>query len=166
MSRNAVALAAAAFFTTFIASATALAAASARPTPGHYAGSTSEQEGCSANFGNRGCKVTFNVADHGKRVTGFTTADGYNGMCHYTGTVPHIFQFLVKWSPMKVGSNGSFTGTAKATLAQFTGTFRVKGRFSSGKAHGTITRVNHTCGSYASNSATSDYAETFTAKRT
>jgi hypothetical protein len=119
-----------------------------------------------ANFGNRGCKVTFKVADHGKRVTGFTTADGYNGMCHYTGTVPHIFQFLVKWSPMQVRSNGSFTGTAKATLAQFTGTFRVKGRFSSGKAHGTITRLNHTCGSYASNPATSDYAETFTAKRT
>jgi hypothetical protein len=66
---------------------------------------------------------------------------------------------------MKIASNGSFTGTAKATLARgLTGTFRVKGRFSSGKAHGTITRLNHTCGSYASNPTTSDYAEAFTAE--
>ncbi len=87
-------------------------------------------------------------------------------MCHYTGTVPHIFQYLVKWSPMKVRSNGSFTGTAKAKLGPFTGTFRVKGRFSSGKAHGTITRLHATCGSHASNPTISDFAETFTAKRT
>jgi len=131
-----------------------------------------------------GCEVTFKVADHGKRVTGFTAADGYNHLCHFTtANTLHIFRFLVKWPPMKTRSNGSFTGTAKATSAwgggpTVTGTFRVKGRFSSGKAHGTITRLHRTCGSYArnpeggqplasaSNPATSPYAETFTAKRT
>ena len=77
--------------------------------------------------------------------TGFTAADGYNGMCHYTGAVPHIFQYLVKWSPMKTRSNGSFTRTAKGTVGQFTGTFRVRGRFSSGKAHGTVTRIGPGC---------------------
>src|SRR5438876_276827 len=81
---------AAAVFTTVIASATALAATSARPTPGHYAGPTSEQDwslgtrGCLADFGKMGCEVTFKVADHGKRVTGFTAADGYNHLCHFT----------------------------------------------------------------------------------
>jgi hypothetical protein len=166
MSRNRVAFGAAVVFTTVIVSATALAAAAVLPTPGNYAGRTSEQKVCSVNFGKKGCKVTFKVADHGKRVIEFTAADGYNGMCNYTAEVPHIFQFLVKWSQMKVRSNESFTGTTKATEGPFTGTFRVKGRFSSGKAHGTITRVHHTCGSSASNPATSDYAETFAAKRT
>jgi hypothetical protein len=151
----------------------ALAAVSARPKPGHYGGPTSEDGlECSANYGNMGCKVTFRVVDHGKRVTGFTTEDGYNGMCDYVGNPPvggwpHIFQYLVKMPPMKVRSSGSFTSTSKASVGPFTGTFRVKGRFSSGTATGTITRLNHTCDSlYASNPTTSDYLETFTAKRT
>ena len=153
MSRRAIALVVA-VFATVILSAGALAAASARPKPGHFAGTTSEQG-----------HVTFKVADHGKRVTGFTTVDGYNNMCHYKAP-PHIFHYTVKVPLMKVKSNGSFTGTVKATVGPFTGTFRVKGRFSPGKAHGTVTRVKATCGSGASNPTTSDYLETFTAKRT
>jgi hypothetical protein len=145
--------------TTAILSATALAAASAWPKPGHYTGTTSEH-------GN----VTFKVADHGKRVSDFTTVDGYNNMCHYTGAPPHIFHYIVAVPLMKINSSGSFTGTAKATVGFFTGTFRVKGKFSSGQAHGTVTRVGRpagtTCGSGASNPTTSDYLETFTAKRT
>jgi hypothetical protein len=159
-------------------SAAAFAVASAWPQPGHYAGLTSEQGlACSANYGKARCKVTFNVVDHGQRVAGFTTADGYNGKCHYVGNPPvggwpHIFQYLVKVPPMKVTSIGSFTGTAKATVGtQFHGTFRVKGRFAAGKAHGTVTRIGSTrkwqptCGSDTSNPTTSDYLETFTAKR-
>lgn len=88
-------------------------------------------------------------------------------MCHYHGTRPHIFHYAVKVASMKVEDSGSFTHTVKATEGPFTGTFRVKGRFSSGKARGTVTRVGAgaTCGSRASNPRTSDYLETFTAKR-
>jgi hypothetical protein len=151
---------------TAILSATGLAAASAWPKPGHYAGTTSE---CQVSLPGSPCKhgnVTFKVADHGKSVTGFTTVDGYNNKCHFTGAPPHTFHYTVKVPLMKIKSRGSFTGTAKATTGPFTGTFRVKGRFSSGRAHGTVTRVKATCGSGASNPTTSDYLETFTAKRT
>jgi hypothetical protein len=169
VSKHAIALVAAVFVTAAM-SAAAYAAASAWPRPGRYAGPTSEQGlGCSANYGKMGCMVTFKVVDGGKRVTGFTTADGYNGMCHYAGTAPHFFQYLVKVPPMKVASNGSFSGTATVTVDLFHGTFRVKGRFASGKAHGTVTRIEGTpagtCGSGASNPTTSAYLETFTAKR-
>jgi hypothetical protein len=164
----------------FVTAAAAFAAASAPPKDGHYAGPTSEYGAtpCAANYGFKGCKVTFEVVDHGQRVTGFTTADGYNGKCHYVGNPPvggwpHIFQYLVKVPPMKVRSNGSFTGTATATVGtQFHGTFRVKGRFASGTAHGTVTRIPSApgyvpdCGSLASNPTTSAYLETFTAKQT
>lgn len=143
-----------AVFATAALTATAFAAASRWPKPGQYAGTTSEH-----------WYVTFEVADRGKRVTGFTTVDGYNNMCHYTGTPPHIFHYTVQVPSMKVKSSGSFTGTAKATVGIFTGTFRVKGRFSSGKANGTVTRLKATCGAGASNPTTSDYYETFRAKR-
>jgi hypothetical protein len=151
--RHPIALAIA-VFATVVFSAAALAAASARPKTGHYAGKTSEHEA-----------VTFKVTDRGRRVTGFTTVDGYNMMCHYGGTAPHIFHYTVKVASMKVEESGSFAHTVKATKGPFRGTFRVKGRFSSGKARGTVTRFRATCGSRASNPRTSDYLERFTAKR-
>jgi hypothetical protein len=152
--RNAITLAVASFAAAILG-ATALASASARPKPGHYAGRTSEQG-----------KVTFKVADSGRRITGFAAVDGYNMKCHFLGTPPHIFHYTVKVPLMQVKSGGSFTGTAKATEGPFTGTFRVRGRFSSGKARGAVTRLKATCGSGASNPRTSPYSETFTAKRT
>lgn len=111
--------------------------------------------------------MTFKVTHDAKRVTGFTTVDGYNMKCHYLGTPPHIFHFTVRVPSMKVKSTGTFSHTVKAKEGPFTGSFRVKGRFSSGKARGTVTRIGaaSTCGSGASNPMTSDYLETFTAKR-
>lgn len=134
--------------------ATAAFAASTRPKAGRYAGRTSE-----------GNAVVFRVTDHGRRITGFTAVDGYNGMCHYTGTPPHIFHFAVKVAAMRIKANGSFGHTVKAKEGPFTGTFEVKGRFSAGKAHGTVTRLRAICGSVASNPNTSDYFERFRAKR-
>jgi hypothetical protein len=141
-----------------VATATYLALRSS-PRPGHYAGTTSEHQA-----------VTFKVTDHGKRITRFTTVDGYNNMCDYTGEPPHIFHYTVKVPSMKIKRGGSFTATVKSTLEAapglFWGTFKVKGRFSSGRARGTVTRIGETCGSGASNPTMSDYLETFTAKRT
>lgn len=167
MPRHAVALVVAALATVLL-SGTSLAAASGRPKPGRYVGTTSEQGRCleARNYSPTECRVTFEVADHGKRVTGFTTADGDNGMCQWVGSPDHVFEYLVKVPLMKVRSNGSFTGTAKARLFSLSGTFRVKGRLSSGTVRGTVTRIGATCGSDASNATTSDYLETFVAKRT
>jgi hypothetical protein len=134
--------------------ATSAFAASTRPKTGRYAGRTSE-----------GNAVALRVTDHGRRITGFTTVDGYNMKCHFTGTPPHIFHFTVKVAAMRIKANGSFGHTVKAKKGPFTGTFTVKGRFSAGKARGTVTRIGATCGSGASNPTTSDYLETFTAKR-
>ena len=141
------------------AGAEPLTRVSKRPRPGQYAGTTSEQQG-----------VTFEVSKHGKRVTAFATVDGYNNMCHYTGTPDHIFHYTVKVPSMKIKRSGSFTATVKSILVPgpggLSGVFRVEGRFSSGIAHGTVTRLNFTCGADASNPTTSDYYETFTAQRT
>jgi hypothetical protein len=161
-SKRAAALVIAAFATAIL-SATSLAAASARPKPGHYAGRTSERQ-----------RVTFQVADHGVRITSFSTVDGYNNKCHYSGATPHFFHYPVKVASMKIKPDRSFTATVKMTLLAGNprsprGTFRVRGRFSSGTAHGTVTRIRGragvvTCGSAASNPTTSTYLETFAAK--
>jgi len=138
--------------------ATALASAAAHHTPkaGSYSGTTSESSGA----------VSFKVAPGGKRVTGFTTIDGYNGMCKFTGGVGGLGNYTVTVPSMKTTKTGSFTGTVKASAGPFTGTFMVKGRFTTKTtARGTVTKVGDTCGSAASNPTTPDYLETFTAKQ-
>lgn len=87
------------------ATANPLARVSERPKPGHYTGTTSELQ-----------PVTFKVSSHGKRVIGFTTVDGYNNMCDYTGAPDHIFHYTVKVPLMRIKSSGSFTATVKSTL--------------------------------------------------
>lgn len=134
-------------------SATALAALP-RVKTGHYAGTNSE----------RGT-VAFKVADRGKRITGFTTTDGYNSMCQFSGGVGGIPTFTVKAPSMKITKSRTFSSTVKAILGGFSGTFEVKGKFASGKARGTVTEVGGTCGTSAANPTTPDYLETFTAKR-
>jgi hypothetical protein len=121
---------------------------------GHYVGTNSEQG-----------TVSFTVAGHGKRVTGFTTTDGYDQMCQFSGGVGAIPTFTVNVPSMKVTKSRTFTATVKATLGGFSGTFRVKGRFGSGNVRGTVTEVGGTCGAGASNPTTPNYLETFTAKR-
>jgi hypothetical protein len=135
-------------------SATALAAGTARGKPGHYTGTTSEQG-----------TVAFKVTAGGKRVTGFATTDGYNTVCKFSGGVGGIPTFTVKVPSMKVTKSGSFTGTVKETFGPASGTFKVKGKFTSSGTRGTVTKVGDTCGSGAANPAASDYLETFTAKR-
>lgn len=164
MSRRAAALGVAAFATAIL-SATSLAAAPARPRPGHYAGATSEQ-----------WPVKFQVTHHGKRITGFSTVDAYNDMCHFTGAPPHFFHHTVRVASMRIKRGGSFTATVKATVVadqNLWSYFRVRGRISSGRAHGTVTQLRGraasaptTCGAGASNPSTSPYLETFSAKRT
>jgi hypothetical protein len=149
-----------------VLSATSLAAASARPRPGSYAGKTSEHQ-----------RVTFQVADHGRRITDFSTVDGYNNMCHYTDPrYAHWFHWTVKVASMKITRGRSFTARVRLTLVPgpngLSGTFRVRGRFSSGKAHGTVTRVRGTsgqvvtCGPHSPTPTRSAFRETFTAKPT
>lgn len=134
-------------------SATALASAPEVKT-GRYAGTNSEKG-----------TVAFKVADHGKRVTGFTTTDGYNQMCQFSGGVGGIPTFTVRPPTMKITKSRTFSSTVKATLGGFSGTFKVKGKLASGKARGTVTEVGATCGTGASNPTTPDYLETFTAAR-
>jgi hypothetical protein len=57
-------------------------------------------------------------------------------MCHFRGTPPHIFHFTVRVAAMRINANGSFAHTVKAKEGSFTETFKVKGRFSRGNAHG------------------------------
>jgi hypothetical protein len=136
-------------------SATALASSAAnRPKAGHYAGTTSEQG-----------TVSFKLSKGAKKIIGFTTTDGYNHTCQFSGGVGGIPTFTVKPAAMKVLKSGSFTSTVKATLGGFSGTFRVKGKLKGSGARGTVTEVGSTCGSSASNPTTPDYLETFTAKR-
>jgi hypothetical protein len=145
-----------ALITTAAVSATALASGAgqyAKAKPGHYAGTTSEQG-----------TVAFSVAAGGKRVTGFTTSDGYNRQCHFSGGVGGLGNFTVKVASMPVTKNGSFSGTAKETLGPFSGTFKVTGKLAATGARGTVTKVGGTCGSGASNPTTQDYLETFSAK--
>lgn len=150
---------------TAILSATSLAATSARPRPGHYGGKTSEHQ-----------RVTFQVTAHGRRITGFSTVDGYNNMCHYPSPAPHWFHYTVKVASMTIKRDRSFTARVKSTLVPgpngLSGTFRVRGHFSSGTAHGTVTRVRGTtgqvvpCGPDSPTPTASAYRETFTAKPT
>jgi hypothetical protein len=151
-----------AVFATAVLSAVAFAASSARPTLGHYVGTTSEH-----------WAVKFKVADHGETVIRFRTVDWDNGRCHWK-TPAHVFHYTVSVPLMKVKSSGSFSRTVKSTLVPgpngLWGRFRVKGRFSSGKARGTVTRLGQhgrpmTCGRGASNPNTPLYLETFSAKR-
>jgi hypothetical protein len=121
---------------------------------GQYRGTTSEQG-----------TVAFRVGDHGKRITGFTTTDGYNRMCQFSGGVGGIPTFTVNVPSMEVTKSRAFGGTVKATLGGFSGTFTVRGTFTAGKARGTVTEVGGTCGSGASNPTTPNYLETFTATR-
>ncbi len=138
------------------ASALAAGAMHHAPKAGSYAGTTSEASGA----------VSFKVVPGGKRVTGFTTNDGYNGMCKFSGGAGGLGNFTVMLPSMKVTKTGAFTGTVKAKLGPFSGTFTVKGRFTSATtAHGSVTQVGSKCGSAASNPTTPDYLETFTASR-
>jgi hypothetical protein len=134
-------------------SATALASVPAVKT-GQYRGSTSEQGA-----------IAFTVGNHGKRITGFTTTDGYNKACQFSGGVGGIPTYTVNVPSMSVTKGHVFSATVKATLGGFSGTFSVKGTFTSGGARGTVTEVGGTCGTSASNPTTPDYLETFTAKR-
>ena len=136
-------------------SATGLASGTAKAKTGHYSGTTSENG-----------TVALKVGKHGKRITGFTTTDGYNSACQFSGGVGGIPTFTVKVPVMKVKKSGSFTATVEAALGGFSGMFKVKGRVTGSKAHGTVTKVGDTCGSSASNPTASDYLETFTAART
>ena len=151
MSRHMITLALACLATAALA-ATALAAGHKVKT-GHYTGTTSEQG-----------TVALKVTNHGKRITGFTATDGYNGMCQFSGGVGGIPTFTVKVPAMKVTKSRTFTGTATASVGPFSGTFKVKGKLVSGKAAGTLTEVGSTCGSGASNPTTPDYLETFRAR--
>jgi hypothetical protein len=121
---------------------------------GQYKGTNSEQG-----------TVEFKVGDHGKRITGFTTTDGYNKMCQFSGGVGGIPTYTVKVPSMEITKSRAFSGSVKATLGGFSGTFTVKGKFTSGNARGTVTEVGGTCGTSASNPTTPDYLETFTVKR-
>jgi len=134
-------------------SATALASA-AKVKTGRYAGATSEQGGT----------VAFKVTNRGKRVSGFTATDGYNGKCQFSGGVGGIPTFTVKAPAMKVTKSRSFSASVSATVGPFSGKFAVKGKLISGRATGTVTEIGNTCGSSASNPSTPDYLETFTAK--
>jgi len=148
----------AAFLAVAALATAALASVAAHHTPkaGSYSGTTSESSGA----------VSFKVAPGGKRVTGFTTNDGYNGMCKFSGGVGGLGNYTVTVPSMKITKTGSFTGTVKASAGPFSGTFMVKGRFTTATAaRGTVTKVGDTCGSAASNPSTPDYLETFTASR-
>jgi hypothetical protein len=137
-------------------SATAMASSAAsKPKTGHYTGTTSEQ-----------AAISFKVSKGAKKITAFTTTDGYNRVCQFSGGVGGIPTYTVKLPLMKLTKNGAFTGTVKATVGPFSGTFKVKGKVSGGKAKGSVDEVGSTCGSSASNPTARDYLETFSAERT
>jgi hypothetical protein len=138
-----------------VATALASGAVHGKPKAGRYTGTTSESG-----------TVSFKVVKGGKRITGFTTEDGYNQKCQFggggSGGAPN---FTVKVPSMTVSKTGAFAGTATATVGPFSGTFAVKGRLTATGARGTVTKLGTTCGSAASNPTTRSYLETFTAKR-
>ena len=145
----------AALLATAALSATAIASSAAtRPKAGHYTGATSEQG-----------TLSFKVSKGAKKITAFTTTDGYNSVCQFSGGVGGIPTYTVKIPSMKLTKSGAFTGTMKATVGPFSGTFKVKGKVTGGKAKGTVNDVGNTCGSSASNPTAPDYLETFSAKR-
>ena len=136
-------------------SATAIASSAAtKPKAGLYTGTTSEQG-----------TLSFKVSKGAKKITAFTTTDGYNSVCQFSGGVGGIPTYTVKIPSMKLTKSGAFTGTVKATVGPFSGTFKVKGKVTGGKANGTVNDVGNTCGSSASNPTAPDYLETFSAKR-
>jgi hypothetical protein len=152
MSKRTITLVVLACIATATLSATALASIPKVKT-GRYAGTTSEQGGT----------VTLRVTDHGKRISGFTATDGYNAKCEFSGGVGGIPTYTVKAPTMKLTKSRAFSATVTATAGPFSGTFKVKGKFVSGKVRGTVTEAGSTCGSGASNPTTPDYLETFAA---
>jgi hypothetical protein len=136
-------------------SATALASSAAtKPKAGRYTGTTSESS-----------SLSFKVSKGAKKITAFATTDGYNSVCQISGGVGGIPTYTLKLPQMKLTKSGAFSGTVKATVGPFSGTFKVKGKVTGGKAKGTVNEAGSTCGSSASNPTALDYLETFSAKR-
>ena len=122
---------------------------------GKYVGTTSE----------RGT-ITFEVPAAATIIAGFSTTDGYNGKCKFQGGTGGIPNFSVSIASMKIGPGGAFTAATKAKLGPFSATIIVKGRLTPTGATGTLNRLGASCGSGAANPSTSDYLETFSARRT
>lgn len=124
-----------------------------RPASGAYSGTTSE-----------GGTVAFAVAAGGKKVTGFTTSDGYDRVCKFSGGVGGIPNFTVKIATIAISSTGTFTAVTKAKLGPFSATLKVNGKFTSAGVTGTVDKPGATCGTGAANPSAHSYLETFTAK--
>jgi hypothetical protein len=133
---------------TVVTAASALAA----PTPGKYAGTTSEHG-----------TVAFTVTSGGKTITAFTTTDGYNAKCKFHGGVGGIPNFTISIPSVPISTSGVFNDTVKAKLGPFSGNFQVKGKVEGGKASGTVDEVGNSCGKGAANPTVHDYLETFQA---
>lgn len=132
----------------------AVARQGVRPSAGSYAGATSESG-----------TVAFKVVSGGERLTGFTTTDGYNRQCKFSGGVGGIPTFTVKIPSIKIISGGLFTATTHVRLGPFKATLKVSGKFTAAGATGTVDKPGNTCGTGAANPTAHPYRETFTAKR-
>ena len=95
--------------------------AGAAAKAGSYAGTTSEK-----------VAVGLVVSAGGKSVTGFSTKDGYNFVCHYKGGAGGFQSFTINIPKMKISTTGTFGEMLKVEdpIFKVKATLQVSGKVS------------------------------------